>query len=37
LRVSPEHAADLNFVQSALEETVAPIVDGKLPHGVSES
>jgi hypothetical protein len=37
LRVSPEHAADLNFVQSALEETVAQIVDGKLPHGVSES
>jgi hypothetical protein len=32
LRLSPERAADLSFVQSALEETVAQIVDGKLPH-----
>jgi hypothetical protein len=36
LRLSPEHAIDLNYVQSALEETVAQIVDGKLPRGVGE-
>jgi hypothetical protein len=36
LRLSPENAADLGFVQSALEETVAQIVDGKLPPGTGE-
>jgi hypothetical protein len=36
LRLSPEHAADLDFVQSALEETVAQIVDGELAPGAGE-
>ena len=37
LRLSPEHAADLSFLQAALEDTVAQIVDGKLLPGVGES
>jgi hypothetical protein len=31
LHLSPENAADLGFVRSALEDAVAKIVDGKTP------